>query len=352
MGAPKIIKMKKAKYQNYLFNFSSSYSGGGLKRLMAYIGWFHRHGGAHFIVNKRLEGQLARFDANTYCYVDISALDKFLNKQTYVEEVIARIGKCDFYFSYNVPMKHFRANVSWFHLSNVLPLFGTRGLSIPSRRRIELWWLGLLTKKGLHYCDFVSAESEFSLNLLGIGDSTKRTISTNGSDNELEVMLRRGDDAERLAVVVGTYFHKNIGDSYKVYQYLKRSDPSLNLVIIGDEITVPDYVKKDPSVTLKGIVKHDKALQILSSARFYISASLIENSWNAASEGAILAQESIVSMIPPHLELLEGSKFTELDEMKTINPMLRITKDQVNADKLKTWGEVISDMLLAAEKKI
>jgi len=348
-----MIKMENAKYRSYLFNYSSSYSGGGLKRLMGYISWFHRHGGAHFIVNKRLDGQLAKFDANTYHYVDISALDKFLNKQTYVKEIIASIGRCDFYYSYNVPMKDFRANVSWFHLSNVLPLCGTRGLSIPSRRRIELWWLGVLTKQGLRYCDFTSAESDFSLNLLGLDNGIKRIVSPNGADNQLKfVSSHSNDNSEQLAVVVGTYFHKSIDESYRVYQHLRRSNPILKLVIIGDQSTIPDHVKQDPSVILKGIIEQDKTLQMLSSARFYINTSLVENSWNAASEGAILAQESIVSKIPPHLELLEGSEFTELDEIKTRNPMLRITRDQVDLDKLKIWDEVISDMIQTAEKKV
>jgi hypothetical protein len=343
--------MKDMKYRNYLFNFSSSYSGGGLKRLMAYISWFHRRGGAHFIVNKRLDGALKCFDANTYHYVDISALDKFLNKQTYVEEIIASIGRCAFYYSYNVPMKDFRANVSWFHLSNVLPLCSTRGLSIPTRRRIELWWLGVITKQGFRYCDFASAESEFSLKLLGVDGVIKRTISTNGGDNEIEVMSGRDDrNIEQLAVIVGTYFHKNIEDSYTVYRHLKRSNPCLQLVIIGNQNTVPNNVKRCPSVNLKGIIKHDEALQILSRARFYINTSLIENSWNAASEGVALAQESIISKIPPHLELLEGAKFKELDEIKTRSPMIGVARDQINLNKLKTWNEIISNMIEILEK--
>jgi glycosyltransferase involved in cell wall biosynthesis len=347
----KMIKVKNAKYQNYLFNFSSSYSGGGLKRLMAYISWFHRRGGAHFIVNKRLDGQLTKFDANNYHYVDICGIEKFLNKQTYVERIIASIGRCDFYYSYNVPMKDFRANVRWFHLSNVLPLCGTRGLSIPSRRRIELWWLGVITKQGLRNCDIASAESKFSLNLLRDDGGIKRAISTNGVDNEIGVMTRCSDyNVEKLAVIIGTYFHKNIDDSYKVYQYLKRSHPTLNLVIIGDPKTVPDHVKQDTSVILKGVIKHDEALKVLSRAIFYISTSLMENSWNAASEGVMLAQESILSKIPPHLELLEGSEYTVLDKIKTRNPMLCIKRGKLNSDKLKTWDEIIFDMIVLSEK--
>ena len=347
-----MIKIKNAKYGNFLFNFSSSYSGGGLKRLMAFNSWFHKHGGAHFVVNKRLEGKLAKFNANTYHYVDISTLDKFLNDQTYIEEIIDNIGRCEFYYSYNIPMKKFRADVSWFHLSNVLPLYGTKDLSVPIKRRIELWWLGLIIKKGLHHCDFVSAESEFSLNLLEVDSKIKRVISSNGADNELEIMSRHNDNnTKQLAVVIGTYFHKNIKDSYMIYRHLKISNPNLKLVIIGDPKTIPKNIKRDSSVILKGVIENKRALQILSRARFYISTSLIENSWNAASEGAILAQESIMSKIPPHLEFLEGIEFKELHEIKIHNPIIGITRDQINLDRLKIWDQIISNMIRTKEKR-
>ena len=350
MGEIRMMKIVGTEYQHYLFNFSSSYSGGGLKRLLAYINWFHLHGGAHFIVNKRLDGQLAKYGENTYHYIDVSNLDKFTNIQAYVDDIIVTIGGCDFYYSYNVPMKDFRAKVKWFHLSNVLPLSGTSGLNLPNRRRIELWWLGVITKKGLRHCDFVSAESRFSLNLLGNNDRIKQIVSSNGADHELEVMARRCNPfPEQIAVVVGTYFHKNVIDSYKVYQYLKKSDPSLNLVILGDPDIVPERVKQDPTVIFKGVVGHDEALEILSNAKYYINASLVENSWNAASEGSSLAQESFVSKIPPHLELFEGSEVAEFRDIETRSPMLRLTRDKFKMDNLETWDEIISNMILAAE---
>ena len=122
-------------------------------------------------------------------------------------------------------------------------------------------------------------------------------------------------------------------------------------MIIGDENTVPDHIKRDTSVILKGVIKHEEALQILSNAKFYISTSLIENSWNAASEGVILAQQSIISKIPPHLELLEDSGFTGLEELNTRNQMLYVTRDQVNINKLETWDKIISDMISVSKKR-
>ena len=48
-------------YQNFLFNFSSSYSGGGLKRLLAFSEWFNKNGGANFIVH---DNYLKRHEKN------------------------------------------------------------------------------------------------------------------------------------------------------------------------------------------------------------------------------------------------------------------------------------------------
>ena len=75
---------KEETYKTYLFNFSSSYSGGGLKRLLSYIQWFDAKGGAHFIINEKLSGQLDRYSSNTYHYVRISNLQKLINRQKYV----------------------------------------------------------------------------------------------------------------------------------------------------------------------------------------------------------------------------------------------------------------------------
>jgi hypothetical protein len=45
---------------------------------------------------------------------------------------------------------------------------------------------------------------------------------------------------------------------------------------------------------------------ILRRPRIYMSATHIENSYNAAAEGAFLAQETLTPDIPPHREVLQG----------------------------------------------
>lgn len=339
-------------YQSYLFNFSSSYTGGGLKRLMAYITWFNNNGGAHFIVNKKLKNNLKKFSTNTYHYVDITSLQKLINDQKYVDTALKEMYKCSLYYSYNIPLKKNNAQVKWFHLSNVLPFSGMSKFNIPYRRRIELIWLGILTRRGFKFCDYISAESKFSLNLLELEKDKKLSVSVNGSNDEINLIasLSFKGPVKNIAVMVGTYHHKNVFDSYKIYKYLRLSNKHLNLLIVGDADTVPTDIKNDPQVELLGMVNHSKIFDILSNARYYINTSKIENSWNAASEGVYLAKESFISKIPPHNELLRDSQVELLSHMDTFHTIMKVSRDNLQTNKLKTWNEVIKDMISLVTK--
>ena len=341
-----MFKEKKKPYAKYLFNFSSSYSGGGLKRLTAYIEWFNKNGGAHFIVNNKLRGKLDSFSSNTYHYVSITHFQKLINTQRYVDVAIKEMGKCEVYYSYNIPIKKNAALAKWFHLSNVLPFTSMSKVNIPYRRIIELWWLGILTKKGFQYSDFVSAESIFSLQLLSLENNIKSTVSVNGSDQELGLISRSspGTVTKNIAVIIGTYHHKNLIDSYKIYSHLKLNNSELKLIIIGDIGTVPRSIKDDPQVELKGVIDHEDIINVLSRSRFYINTSKVENSWNAASEGVFLAKESFISKIMPHCELLQGSAMNTLHHLDTFHPIIHISRDNLNSDKLETWDEIITTM--------
>ena len=341
-----MYKKQKTLYKKYLFNFSSSYSGGGLKRLNAYIEWFNKKGGAHFIVNDKLRGRLDNFSSNTYHYVNINHFQKLINTQRYVNVVIKEMGKCDFYYSYNIPIKKNPAQMKWFHLSNVLPFSSMSKLNLPYRRRIELWWLGILIRQGFRCSDFVSAESRFSLQLLSLEKNKKSLVSANGSDQQMDLIsiFSFKSLVKNIAVIVGTYYHKNLIDSYKIYRHLKVNNKELKLVIIGDIDTVPLSIKNDPQVELKGVIDHEKTINVLSSSRFYINTSKVENSWNAISEGVFLAKESFISKIPPHCELLQDSPMELLRHLGTFHPILHVSRDSLVSDKLETWDEIITMM--------
>lgn len=342
------MSIKNGVYNKYIFNFSSSVEGGGLKRLLAFVQWFNKEGGACFIVNSKLKHLFEQDKINSFFYIDTSKFDKFINNLSYVNKVIELIEECHLYYSYNIPInRDICALYKWYHLSNILPFFNPFSYKIPFLRSIELWWLGKLIKRNLHYTDVVSAESVWSLDQIPNHDGLTKILSVNGADFELTHAqnFHHSDDHLNIAVVVGTYFHKNLLDSYSIYKYLRIKNPKLKLIVIGPKGSIPDCMLEDHMVILKGVLDHNEVCMMLKKSLYYISTTLIENSWNAASEGVLLANKSYVSDIPPHRELFNDPKVIPLQKFMTSVKILEVDFDTVNFDKLKTWDQIVEDMI-------
>ena len=334
-------------YKNFLFNFSSSYSGGGLKRLLAFSDWFNEKGGANFIVHENLKGKLDSFSFNNYHYINISKVKKLFNYRKYIDDILEEMDICDFYYSYNIPTKNTAAKKSWFHLSNVLPFTHMSEFNIPLKRKIELWWLGALTKESLKDFDYISAESRFSLKLLDLDSKKKCQVSPNGSDEEIETISNfiNKDIEKNYAVIIGTYHHKNLMDSYKIFKYLLSHNIGLKLIIFGEKETIPYQIKKDVNVKLYGVTEHKDVLKFLANCKFYINTSMIENSWNAAAEGIFLAKESYISKIPPHNELLNNMKTSTSKTLDIFDKVMHVSRDNLKISKLVTWEKIIKDII-------
>tara|TARA_B100001057_G_scaffold354877_1_gene356882 strand:- start:16971 stop:18005 length:1035 start_codon:yes stop_codon:yes gene_type:complete len=339
-------------FKRFIFNFSSSYTGGGLKRLLAFSKWFNKNGGAHFIVNTKLNHHMGNFQNNSYYYVNLNRFQKTLNLQGYVKSVFNKTNGCDFYYSYNIPMKKFNTKISWFHLSNVLPLISKSDFNIPTTRKIELRWLGVLIKKGLSKSDFISAESNYSLDLISNFSNGLFQLSLNGSDDELRLISKHKSfkKFENFAVLIGTYYHKNLEDSFKIFKYLKLKNKNLKLHIFGEISTIPLSIAKDSDVILHGIQNHSIIIDFLQRSSYYINTSLVENSWNAAAEGVFLSRESFISDIPPHRELIKGSKVNVLRNINTTTPLLNLKKENNEAINLTSWDEEIKKIIYQVNK--
>ena len=341
-----LTKQKNSNYQSYLFNFSSSYQGGGLKRLTAFVKWFDRYGGANFIINKKLRGYFKKYTKNRYFYENISLFSKFINRQKYVDHIISKMTNCNFYYSYNIPINRKVATIDWFHLSNVLPFTGMSNSNLPLRRKLELWWLGILIRRSLKKPNYVSAESNNSVKIL-ISLGTKRPVlSINGADDELKYLQLKNKVSylENQAVIVGTYYHKNLADSYKIYKYLQSSKKNMKLIIIGSQKEIPSCIKNDLSVILKNSLCHRDVIKQLSSSKYYINTSLIENSWNGVAEGVTFAKKSYISSIPTHLELLKKTNVKILKNLDLSIPVICVSRSSLDTSKIKSWDKVIGDM--------
>ena len=341
-------------YKNYIFNFSASFMGGGLKRILAYLHWFNEHDGSIFILNNLLKGIEKKFPNNHYYFLRQTPVEKIFGSSQ-LSSFLNQCENIDFYYSYNIPLPGKIGKVNWIHLANVLPFVDARKY-VSFKRSLEMQLLGFLIKRSLNNADIISAESEFSLSLLKKSYNAKRIVSINGNNEEInafkQLSFSNASQSQNIAVAVGTCRYKCIDDVYKIYLYLRKTNPTLGLIIAGIKEDVPNDIKNDPLVILKGTVPQPEVCELLMSAKYYITATLIENSYNSASEGAFLAQESLVSDIGPHRELFKSVKYKTINTLNTRVPVLCVKREDLNPQHLKSWEDVISEMITTCVNKL
>jgi glycosyltransferase involved in cell wall biosynthesis len=334
-----------------LFNFSASPVGGGLKRLVEYARWFDAHGGAWFMVHGRCRRLVEEFPRNRFFVIEQSRLARMVDDFASVRRTLAEIEAMPAcYYAYGIPLYARVGRMNWFHLSNVLPL-AWRGMPLPLRSRLRFRLLGHQIKKGLPLADVISAESNASLELLDSAYRDRLFLSVNGSDDEVRE-FERAEATERrpLAVVVGTYPHKNLDESCAVFDALRARDPRLTLVVFGDSQPIPAAIRRRSDVVIRGNRPRPEVIEALRSAQYYISTALIENSSNAASEGIFLAEESFISDIGSHRELLTGLKHDCVTLTSSGRSMLHVHRRNLSTSRLKTWNQVIGEMMSKIEE--
>lgn len=330
---------------DYVFNFSASPIGGGFKRLYEYARWFDANGGARFLIHPRCGALATEFPSNEFTIVDHSPMRRMLGDVRAVRRLRNRVGTPACYYSYGIPIFEPVATVNWFHVSNVLP-FSWRSVPMPFRDQLKFGILGYRLKQHLDHADVISAESQASLNLIAGEYRDRLFLSVNGSDDELqhlEIGLVAAKD--RIASVVGTYRHKALGDSCRVFDMLRSADDQLTLRIFGDDRWIVRAVRSHPGVIVMGNRPRSEVIATLRRSKYYISTTLIENSSNAASEGVFFADQSYISDIGPHRELLAGMPYDHVAVPGLARPVLHVTRDDISPLNLRTWDQVINDMI-------
>ena len=338
---------------NYIFNFSASYTGGGLKRLNAYSEWFDKKGGANFIVHDNLKGIGKKFINNRYYYIKKNNAKRLLNDCYYLKEIMSDFNTIDLYFSYGIPIYEKIARINWFHLSNVLPLLPHyRFMSLPLKLKFHL--LGNRIKKNFRNYNIISAESRYSLNLLKekIGHDVNGIVLNNGHEDMLMNNAGTNNKNVPYAVAVGTYKYKALKDTFRLFLNLKKKDNNLVLVIMGPEHDIPKefYGRKDIEIT--GEVKRDEVIENLRKAKYFISTSLVENSSNATLEGLLCSGESYISDIPPHRELLQNCTYQTLKFDNVSMPVLHVEGNEKNKISPVSWDEIIKNMIKTTENML
>lgn len=115
--------------------------------------------------------------------------------------------------------------------------------------------------------------------------------------------------------------------------------------MVGNKKNIPEYFINDDNVILKGNIKHNEVIELLKKTKYYISTTKMENSFNAASEGIIFADESYISDIEPHRELLENETYKILSIPNLSNKVLNVKKINIEGKNLKLWNDIILEMI-------
>ena len=329
----------------FLFNFAASYSTGGYKRLYEYARWFNGNGGAWFVIHPHCAHLVAEFPHNQFYIATQPRIQRLYNDCAYLRKIEQEIGQPELYYSYGIPLYFRVGKVNWFHLSNVLPLLAG-SIPLGLLARLKFAYLGKRIRSGLARADVVSAESVSSLKLLGETHPEKLFLSVNGSDDELASLNAANDAAkECIATVVGTASYKALQDSFRLFEMLRKSDSRLTLMIFGNPRWIPGELTRKPNVVVCGMEPRSTVIECLRKTRIYISTTRVENSYNAAAEGIFLADESYISDIGPHRELLLGMPFEEMLVPGVRSPLLHVHRDRLTGANLRSWDTVITDMI-------
>ena len=83
----------------------------------------------------------------------------------------------------------------------------------------------------------------------------------------------------------------------------------------------------------------------LKKTKYYISTTLVENSFNAASEGIFFADESYISNIGPHRELLENEAFEKVTIPNISDSVMRVKSVDLVGRNIKSWDHIICELI-------
>jgi glycosyltransferase involved in cell wall biosynthesis len=292
---------------NYLFNFSSSYSGGGLIILISYLDLFENKGGATFILNDRLKQTLSdKYKKNKILFVRIEKYKRLWNDEYYLKPILNSNPEFNLYFSYGIPIYSVVGKTNWFHVSNLIPISPSHS-HLKGMAMLKMLLLRYRIKKFSRNVDILSADSQDGINqtIDFLGEMNLKTkVLRNGIDSDFSQTKKLNINKDKSAITVGTQKYKDLIRLYKLYLKLKSNGDVDSLKVIGDSSSIPMELKRDPSVNIHGTISHNEVIAELTKSKIYLSTSRIENSSIASLEGLYLCDESYLSEIGSHQELV------------------------------------------------
>ena len=322
-----------------LFDFSSSPTGGGLRRLEAYAEYFSQLPlKIHFFIHEAASNRdrIQQLVPTTLVHkTDVSKV--WLNK-----DYLGNYGvSAKWLFSYGIPTKRGFAKQNWLHISNVLPFFFAQATVDPSIY-VKMFFLRHQFKSNFRNNDIISAESDFSI---------KMYIDVTGWQGET-MLLRNGilkgdsdlNHKQSYAIAIGTHSYKRIDLTYEVFKELKEALGLSKLLIIGDSKRIPLNIRTAADVDAKDFLHEGALHSSLKAASYFISTSEVENSSCAVLEGLQFTEKAILSDIPSHKEMLRngmGSNFQYKE-----NKYLIVSQNDIRDGVMVDWNHEIVKMLV------
>lgn len=342
---------------NYLFNFSSSYSGGGLIILKSYLKLFNDKGGATFILNHRLKEDLeGNFENNRFFFIKISKFKRLIDDEYYLKSIINKFPKFDLYFSYGIPVYSKIGKINWFHVSNLIPI-NPKSSHLEGLAMLKMILLRHRIKKFAKNIDFLSADSQDgvdqTIEFLGIKSFTEKVLK-NGIDSKSWKNIKIYSKKEKVAVTVGTQKYKDLSRLYSLFLDLKKKGDVEKLKVYGDPSSVPKELHKDLSVEVCGFVPHSQILDELAKSKIYLSTSTIENSSIASLEGLYLCSESYLSTIGSHKELIIDSGLElKSESFEKVGSFYKVT-GKISDEYISSisWDKINDEFFQYLEEKI
>lgn len=323
-----------------VFNFAASFSAGGLERLLRFAKFFNdQPAESCFFIHPNAKRFCEEFKKCSFIPVLPDPIARLRDDLFFIKT--NQYQDHDFFYSYGVPITRRVARCNWFHLSNIIAI-SQKQIPLKPLHRVKYGILKWKIRQSLQYTDILSAESQSSAALFREFADREVFVSPNGADDQIREFTRQ-QATEPVAVAVGTYRHKQIPQTVEIFRHLRKGNPQLRLVVFGPAL--PGF----PDVEFRGEKPHAEVIQTLAKAEFFISTSAAENSFNAAAEGVYLARQSIISAIPPHLELLSGQKHGTVRFETLGEPYLTCQKKDLDVARLKPWSQIAGETLAHAQ---
>ncbi len=328
-----------------IFDFSASPSGGGLLRLLEYIRFFNNHNNnVLFLVHSKVPVELYKGSKCKIVVFERNPLKRIFFDHLFLKKYI---GQAYCFFSYGIPIYKRVAKKNWMHLSNALP-FGYKKCSLSFKNRIKNYVLFSKFKNIDPGIEFISGESQSTIDLFSefIESKAKKIVLYNGFDKSIIINVNNSN-RDNIALTVGGGSYKRLDLVYDCYLNIKKKNKIRELVIIADQKTVPDWIKKKQDVRIIDYLYHEELMKLYRNSEYYISMSEIENSSNAVLEALYCGCTVFLSKIPSHIEMFSGILNDQF-----YPDYLIATKDDLKKENSVSWDEIIKKMCTVMELKL